>query len=133
MNMSEAQMTERVIRAIRHPKCTMLGHATGRLLLQRDSYPIDVEAVLKEAARTGTMVEINANPHRLDLDWVACKRAKALGVELVINPDAHATDGFDDIPFGVLVARRGWLEAKNVFNTLPVGKIEKKLEAMRER
>jgi DNA polymerase (family 10) len=133
MNMSEAQMTERVVRAVRHPKCTMLGHATGRLLLQRPPYPIDVEAVLKAAAEAGTMVEINANPHRLDLDWRACRRAKALGVTLVVNPDAHSVDGFDDIACGVLVARRGWLEARDVFNTLPLAQVEKRLAEMRRR
>ena len=89
---SREEMTARIIRAISHPHVTMLGHATGRLLLRRDGYQVDLEAVLQAAAKHGTMIEINAHPQRLDLDWIHCKRAKALGVKLVINPDAHSTD-----------------------------------------
>jgi DNA polymerase (family 10) len=133
MNMSEEQMTRRVIRAVSHPSCTMLGHPTGRLLLQRDPYPIDIDAVLKACAQHGTMVEINANPHRLDLDWIFCKQAKALGVRLVINPDAHATDGFDDVPFGVITARRGWLTKADIFNTQPLVQIERWLSSRKRQ
>lgn len=132
-NMDEGTMTERVIRAIRNPYCTMLGHPTGRILLQRDGYPIDLEAVLVEAARHRVLVEINANPYRLDLDWVFVKRARSLGVRLVINPDAHETAGLEDLRFGVATARRGWLEAKNVFNTLPLQTIQKKLGSRRAK
>ena len=89
-NLPEPEMTARIVRAVSHPKVTMLGHATGRLLLRRDGYKVDLEAILQAAAKHGTMIEINAHPIRLDLDWVHCKRAKALGVQLVINPDAHA-------------------------------------------
>src|SRR5260370_34558554 len=102
-------MTARIIRALSHPRVTMLGHATGRLLLRRDGYKVDLEAVLQAAAKHGTMIEINANPLRLDLDWIHCKRAKALGVKLVINPDAHSTDEFANNHYGIDVARRGWL------------------------
>src|SRR5437016_12596314 len=101
-------MTARIIKAIRHPSVTMLGHATGRLLLRRDSYKVDLEAVLQAAAQAGTMIEINASPHRLDLDWVHCKRARSLGVMLVINPDAHSTEELDNLRYGIDVARRGW-------------------------
>jgi DNA polymerase (family 10) len=111
------EMTERIVRAVRHPRVTMLGHATGRLLLQRDGYQVDLEAVLQAAAGSGCMIEINADPNRLDLDWVHCKRARAMGVMLVINPDAHSTGGLMNYLFGVDVARRGWLERDNVFNT----------------
>ncbi len=121
------EMTARIIRAIEHPLVTMLGHATGRLLLRREAYKVDLDAVLQAAARTGTMIEINANPYRLDLDWVHCKRAKALGVMLVINPDAHATEELAYTRFGVDVARRGWLEKKNVFNTQSLAAVEKYL------
>jgi DNA polymerase (family 10) len=117
-NQPREEMTARIIRAIRNPHVTMLGHATGRLLLRREGYPVDLEAVLQAAAETGTMIEINADPHRLDLDWVHCKRAKALGVKLVINPDAHSTGGLENYRFGVDVARRGWLGKEHVFNTL---------------
>ncbi|QDU62894.1 DNA polymerase/3'-5' exonuclease PolX [Planctomycetes bacterium Pan216] len=129
MNMSETEMTERICRAIRHPRCTMIGHLTGRLLLHRDGYPLDVETILREAAKHNTMIEINAHPWRLDLDWVNCKRAKALGVKVAINPDAHSVEGIDDTKYGVLTARRGWLEAGDVFNTLPVDEIAKRLRA----
>src|SRR5205085_4255638 len=91
-NMTQPEMTARMVRAVSHPRVTMLGHSTGRLLLRRDGYKVDLEAVLQAAAKHGTLVEINAHPMRLDLDWFHCKRAKALGVQLVINPDAHATN-----------------------------------------
>jgi DNA polymerase (family 10) len=111
------EMTARIIKAIRHPSVTMLGHATGRLLLKREGYQVDLEAVLKAAAETGTMIEINAQPMRLDLDWVHCKRARTLGVKLVINPDAHSVGELALYTYGVDVARRGWLTKADVFNT----------------
>ena len=124
---TEEEMTRRIIRAVRHPRVTMLGHATGRLLLRREGYKVDLEAVIKAAAESGTMIEINSNPHRLDMDWIHCKRAKALGVKLVINPDAHSTTELALTRFGIDVARRGWLEKKDVFNTLPTGEVMKEL------
>jgi DNA polymerase (family 10) len=126
--MSRDDMTERIIRAVRHPAVTMLGHATGRLLLKREGYQVDLEAVLHAAAKAGTLVEINAHPHRLDLDWVHCKRAKALGVGLVINPDAHSTEDIALYRFGVDVARRGWLEKDDVFNTKTVAQVARAFE-----
>ena len=122
-------MTARIIRAIRHPRVTMLGHATGRLLLRRDGYKVDLNAILNKAAEKGTMIEINGSPYRLDLDWIHCKRAKALGVKLVINPDAHGTDEIANTRFGVDVARRAWLEKEDVFNTQPLGRVKNALEA----
>ena len=111
-----------------HPRVTMLGHATGRLLLRREGYKVDLEAVLQAAAKHGTMIEINANPYRLDLDWIHCKRAKALGVPLVINPDAHSTGDLEFARrFGIDVARRGWLEKKDVFNTRTLADVRKAL------
>ena len=109
-NQPSEEMTARICKAIRHPRVTMLGHATGRLLLKRDGYKVDLEKVLTTAAETGTLIEINASPVRLDLDWIHAKRAKALGVKLVINPDAHAVDEIALTRYGVDVARRGWLE-----------------------
>jgi DNA polymerase (family 10) len=132
-NMPEAEMTERIVRAVSHPKVTMLGHATGRLLLRRDGYKVDLEAVLQAAAKHGTMIEINAHPQRLDLDWVHCKRAKTLGVQLVINPDAHATGEIALFHFGVSVARRGWLEKKDVFNTQSLEQVTRALADKRAR
>jgi DNA polymerase (family 10) len=128
-NQPEPEMTARIIRAISHPCVTMLGHATGRLLLRREGYRVDLEAVLKAASRHGTLVEINAHPMRLDLDWVHCKRAKQLGVNLVINPDAHSTGDLTYLSYGVEVARRGWLEKKDVFNTKTASQVAKALQA----
>jgi DNA polymerase (family 10) len=129
--MSEEEMTERVVRAISNPYVTMLGHATGRLLLRREGYKVDLEAVLRAAAKHGTMVEINAQPSRLDIDWLHAKRAKALGVTLVINPDAHSTGELGLLRYGVDVARRGWLEKGNVFNTQTLTQVTKALRARR--
>lgn len=126
-NQTEAEMTARIVKAIRHPSVTMLGHATGRLILRRDGYKVTLDAVLKAAAETGTMIEINANPHRLDLDWLHCKRAKSLGVKIVINPDAHAPDELGLTRYGIDVARRGWLEKADVFNTLPLPQVKQAL------
>ena len=113
------QMTRRLVRAASHPRVTMIGHPTGRLLLARDGYAVDLDAVIAAAATAGTMIEINANPHRLDLDAVHCRRAREKGVPIVINPDAHSLDGLDDLEYGIDVARRAWLEKADVFNTIP--------------
>lgn len=129
----EAEMTRRIVCAVSHPRVTMLGHATGRLLLRREGYKVDLEAVLQAAARHGTMIEINAHPNRLDLDWVHCKRARALGVTLVINPDAHSTGEITHVSYGVDVARRAWLEKGNVFNTRSAADVAKVLEERKKR
>ncbi len=115
--MPEPEMTARVCKALSHPRLTMLGHSTGRLLLRREGYKINLDEVLKAAAKHGKMIEINAQPHRLDLDWVHVKRAKAMGIPIVINPDAHSPGELAYYRFGVDVARRGWLEKDEVFNT----------------
>jgi DNA polymerase (family X) len=91
---------------------------------------VDLDAVIAAAAKAGTMIEINANPHRLDLDAVHCRRAREKGVKIAINPDAHAVSGFDDLDYGISVARRGWLEAADVWNTLP---LKAMLRQVRER
>ena len=127
-NMSAEEMTARVCKALAHPATTMLGHATGRLLLRRDGYKIDLDEVLKVAAKHGKMIEINAQPLRLDLDWTYVKRAKALGIPLVINPDAHSEGELALYEFGVNVARRGWLEKGDVFNTRSLKEVMKELE-----
>jgi DNA polymerase (family X) len=130
-NQTKEEMTARIIKAISHPRVTMLGHATGRLLLKREAYKVDLDAVLHAAAEHGAMIEINANPYRLDLDWIHCKRAKGLGVMLVINPDAHATEELAFTRFGVDVARRGWLEKADVFNTRTLAQVTKEFEKRR--
>lgn len=132
-NLSEKEMTERILKALKNPFVSVLGHPTGRLLLARDPYPVDLEAVLGCATENGVAVEINANPHRLDLDWIHCKRAKALGVPIAICPDAHHEDGFADTAYGVAVARRGWLEKHNIINTMGLLEVRTWLEKQRSR
>ena len=88
-NLTETKMTTRLINAVQNPYTTILGHPTGRLLLGREAYKVDLPAVLAAAAEAGTAIEINANPHRLDLDWREMRRAKALGLKMIICPDAH--------------------------------------------
>jgi DNA polymerase (family 10) len=117
-NLSEAEQTARVVRALANPFVTMLGHPTGRLLLSREGYRIDMKRVIEAAQEHGKVIEINANPHRLDLDWRLCRSIHAQGVKVSINPDAHDTEGLADVPFGVNVARKGGLTAPDVVNTL---------------
>ncbi len=129
----EGEMTRRVIRAISNPHVTMLAHPTGRLLLKREPYAIDIPAVIEAAAETGTWIEINAAPKRLDLDWRCWPLAKEKGVRCVINPDAHRAERLKELWFGVGVARKGWLTKADVVNCLPLGQIEAELEQKRGR
>jgi DNA polymerase (family 10) len=132
-NLSEADMTRRIIRAMENPFVTMLGHPTGRLLLKREPYHVDIAAVLEAAARTGTWIEINAAPKRLDLDWRWWPLAKQKGVKCVINPDAHRVERLQDLWFGIGVARKGWLTKTDVVNCLPLTRIEQELKAKRTK
>jgi len=132
-NLSEAEMTKRIIRAMENPFITILAHPTGRLLLKRDPYLIDIPAVLEAAAATGTWVELNAAPKRLDLDWRWWPLAKQKGVKCVIDPDAHRAERLHDLWFGVGIARKGWLTKADVMNCLPLGKIESALRAKRDK
>jgi DNA polymerase (family 10) len=109
-------MTNRVLTAMDDPHLTILAHPTGRLLLSREPYAINVEAVLEKAADVGVAVELNADPHRLDLDWRYCRQAKDLGVTIEIGPDAHSTGGLDNVHFGIGMARKAWLEAGEILN-----------------
>jgi DNA polymerase (family 10) len=126
-NLPEAEMTSRIIRAISNPYVTMMGHLTGRLLLSREGYAVDVPAVIEAAAETGTWIELNANPMRLDMDWRWWPLAKEKGVRCVINPDAHSPEGLQHLWFGVAAARKGWLTREDVVNCLPLAKITKAL------
>ena len=130
-NLPEAEMTARIIRAISNPHITMLGHLTGRLLLSRDGYAVDVPAIIEAAAATGTIIELNANPRRLDMDWRWWPLAKEKGVKCAINPDAHHTSHLQFLWYGIGTARKGWLTRKDVVNCLPLGKIEAVLGAKR--
>jgi len=127
------EMTRRIVRAASNPRVTMLGHPTGRLLLARDGYDLDLDAVVDAAAGAGTLIEINANPHRLDLDATHCRRAHQKGVTIVINPDAHSVGGLDDLVYGVSVARRGWLTKADVWNTGSLATMVRRLAALRGR
>ncbi|MFO0695242.1 MAG: DNA polymerase/3'-5' exonuclease PolX [Polyangiales bacterium] len=122
----EAQ-TKRILRAIENRHVSILGHPTGRLLLSREAYDFDVERVFAAAAEAGVVLEINAHPERLDLSDVHCRQAKELGARFAISTDAHSTSDFANLGYGVAQARRGWLEASDVVNTLPVAKLKKAL------
>ena len=126
--MSEKEMTKRICRAMEHPRMTIWGHPTGRLLLGRAGYALDYDAIFETAKKHGVTIEINANPQRLDLDWRMCRKPKALGIKLAINPDAHSVDGLSDMAFGVGIARKGWLEKKDILNTMSASEMEKFLE-----
>ncbi|MGZ8378407.1 MAG: DNA polymerase/3'-5' exonuclease PolX [Gemmatirosa sp.] len=114
--MTEVQMTERVARALDDPHLTILGHPTGRLLLTREPYAIDMKAIIEKAAEVGAAIELNADPHRLDLDWRLCREAKQRGVTIEIGPDAHSPHGLDNVGYGVGIARKGWLEPGDILN-----------------
>jgi DNA polymerase (family 10) len=122
--LGEAEMTKRIIKAVSNPSVTMLGHLTGRLLLSREPYAVNIPAVIEAAAESKTIIEINASPWRLDMDWRWWPLAKAKGVRCAINPDAHTTIGIQDLLYGIGIARKGWLEKSNVINCLPLGKVE---------
>ncbi len=118
MEQDGATMTQRVLRAMDDPHLTVLGHPTGRLLLARDPYAIDVHAVIARAAERGVAIEINGDPHRLDLDWRLCTEARDAGVAIAIGADAHSLAGLENAEWGLGIARKGGLEAKDVLNSL---------------
>jgi DNA polymerase (family 10) len=119
MNLEPAEMTDRMLRALESPAIRILGHPTGRILMHRDAYPFDFERVASAAARRNVYLEINASPERLDLGSSLIRTAKSLGAKFAISTDAHQTKhlGFN-MPFGVITARRGWLEPGDILNTL---------------
>jgi len=117
LGMNEQEATTRLLRAVDHPATTILGHPTGRLLLAREGYPVDMARVIERCAERGVAIELNASPHRLDLDWRWCRRAREHSVVIAINPDAHSIDGLRDTEIGVAVGRKGWLERSDVLNT----------------
>lgn len=129
----EAEMTKRIIRAMENKYVTMLGHLTGRMLLIRDGYAVDAPAIIEAAAATGTIIELNANPRRLDMDWRWWPLAKEKGVKCAINPDAHHTSQLQYLHFGIGTARKGWLTRQDVVNCLPLAEVEKVLRHKRER
>jgi len=120
-------MTDRILKAIHNENVDCIGHPTGRLIQKRRAYEVNLERVFEAAAEQGVMMEINAYPERLDLDDVNCRAAMEQGVTMVIGTDSHAPNQMEFMPLGVSVARRGWLEAKNVANTLTLGELKKLL------
>ena len=131
-NLGEAEMTARVCRAVADPFLTVLGHPTGRLLLQREAYAVDMHAVLAAAAEHGAAVELNADPHRLDLDWRLGAAARRLGLTLEIGPDAHSTAGLDHVEFGVAAARKAGFGPAAVLNARPADAVLAFARAKRE-
>lgn len=123
----EKEMTDRIIRAIENPHVTCLGHLTGRLLLEREAYPVNIPKILDAAAANGTWIELNANPWRLDLDWRWWHKARDQGILCCINPDAHKTSHLRFLDFGVTLARKGWLRAQDVVNTRTLAQLRKLL------
>jgi DNA polymerase (family 10) len=116
--MTESEATGRLIKAMENPFTTIIGHPTGRLLLAREGYPVNLNDLLSEAAKQKVALELNANPHRLDLDWRYLRQAKEKGIKISINPDAHRIEGITDIRYGVGIARKGWLTRHDVLNCL---------------
>lgn len=121
-------ITERIIKAMQNKFVHIIAHPTGRLIGYREAYQMDIDKIIQVAADTGTILEINAHPERLDLNDVYCRMAKERGVQLAIENDAHSAEGLAAMDFGIAVARRGWLEEKDIINTLPLDKLVKRLK-----
>jgi DNA polymerase (family 10) len=119
LRMGIEKATERVLRAIEHPRTSILGHPTGRLLLSREGYPLDWDAIFEACAKHHVSIELNAHPRRLDLDWSLIPRAVSKGIRISINPDAHSREGLLHTRYGVMVARKGGLVADHCLNALP--------------
>lgn len=122
--MSKGEQTERIVKAVSNPRTTILGHVTGRQLLKRPGYEVDMERILQACAEHGVAIEINAHPWRLDLDWRWCARGLELGCMFSINPDAHSTQEIDNTRWGVLMARKGAVPKDRVLNTMSLGQFE---------
>ncbi|WP_187261675.1 DNA polymerase/3'-5' exonuclease PolX [Pontibacter beigongshangensis] len=133
LNMDEQKATARLITAIENPYTTMLGHPTGRLLLRREGYPINHKAVIDACAANKVIIEINANPWRLDLDWRWVQYALEQGVILSINPDAHHTSGYHDMRYGVYMGRKGGLTKEMTFNAKSAEEVEKYFRERKEQ
>ncbi len=132
-NLSREEQTQRMLRAISNPYVSIIGHPTGRILLGRAGYDLDIEAVIDAAAARGVCIEINASPSRLDLDWRYLHQARDKGMKIPIDPDAHTLEGLDDMRYGIGVARKGWLRASDVLNTLPIEKLLDFFQEQRNR
>ena len=128
---SKEQLTKRLVSAMKNPYVSVIAHPTGRLIGVRDAYEIDMDEVLKTARDTDTALEINAYPLRLDLNDIYCKKAKEMGVRLVISTDTHVSYQFEFMRYGVGIARRGWLEEKDILNTYTYASLLKHIKLKR--
>ena len=127
-HLSRDRQTERILRAMDRPYFTMLAHPSGRLLQKREAYDVDMARIIKQARARGCFLELNSQPQRLDLNEYYCRMARDEGVLLSINSDAHAEQNFDFLQYGIDQARRGWLEKRDVLNTLPLRELRKLLQ-----
>ncbi|HJY05129.1 MAG TPA: PHP domain-containing protein, partial [Bryobacteraceae bacterium] len=127
MNLEAAETTDRLLRALESPSMRVMGHPTGRILLQRDSFPFDFEAVSSKAAERGVWLEVNASPERLDLHAPLLRSAKRKGVRFTVSTDSHQIRHLRNMQYGITMARRGWLEAGDVMNALPLARFEEAL------
>ncbi|HEY8388930.1 MAG TPA: PHP domain-containing protein, partial [Parasegetibacter sp.] len=124
LKMTEEKAMQRLLKAIQHPATTILGHMTGRLLLSRSGYPVDHELIIEACAAHKVVIELNAHPRRLDIDWHWIKKATDKGVLISINPDAHSIEGFNDIRYGVLAAQKGLLQASQNLSSFSLAEFE---------
>jgi DNA polymerase (family 10) len=122
--MSREEMTGRIVRAMKNPYATILGHPTGRLLLAREGYQVDMDAIIRAAAEHQVVMELNSHPYRFDIDWRFIRKAIGAGVMISINPDAHRIENMEFAELGVGIARKGWCESRNILNALPTNKVQ---------
>ncbi|HLX39899.1 MAG TPA: DNA polymerase/3'-5' exonuclease PolX [Ktedonobacteraceae bacterium] len=132
-NLAPEEQTQRMVRAIANPYVSIIGHPTGRILLGRSGYELDMEAVIDAAAANGVCIEINAHPSRLDLDWRLVRRARDRGIKIPVDPDAHSIDGLDVMRYGIGIARKGWLRASDVLNTLDISALQAFFQTQRQK
>jgi DNA polymerase (family X) len=132
-NLSPEEQTQRMVRAIANPYVDIIGHPTGRILLGREGYTLDIDAIIDAAAKHGVCIEINAHPSRLDLDWRYLRRARDKGMKIPVDPDAHSIDGLDVVRYGINMARKGWLRPTDVLNTLSTEAIQAYFRARHKR
>ena len=130
-NQDRQQMTDRILRAIENPHVDIIGHLTGRMILKRSGYPVDIDAIVDAAARHGVALEINSQVYRLDINDVHARLARQRGVNIVISSDSHSRDAFAVLNWGIIVARRAWLQRADVLNTLPFDQFRSKLRRNR--
>ena len=125
MKMTKSEMTERIIKAMRNPNIDIISHLTGRIIKYRDEYQIDFDKILEVAKETETILEINSSPDRLDLKDTNIKKAKEMGVKMIINTDSHQKEQMTQIEYGIGQARRGWAEKEDIVNTQSLDKLLK--------